>query len=517
MIGYIRKMLKEMASVINSTNFKIPDDCMQEFKEESVRRNINRLYKICNILILLMIVMFIVHMYQFREMWEQSAAYRRICISYIAFLPVLFMYTAILAKCHKSREVNIKQLQFISYSIIILVELWCIFLSVNAQLIHGEIYEYLIATFYISSLMIWNIKEFGVFYIISYTLFLIGLVILQNDMVALSRNILNSLFVTVVAIIGSGITYSHYASEFVNKKAIAEKNSELESSKRHLEDEVKRRTEELVRANEEMQYEKLRTEFFANVSHELRTPLNVIFCAEQLIEYSVKNPDPEGSLRIDKYVSTIKQNCYRLIRLISNLIDITKMDAGNFEILEGNYEIVKVVEDITLSVAEYIENKNIDLIFDTEVEERVIACDPDKIERIILNLLSNSVKFTGAGGRIDVKMELKEDNIEISVKDTGTGIPLEKQDNIFERFVQVDKSISRMREGSGIGLSLVKSLVEMHGGTIKLRSVYGKGSEFIIRLPDKVLDYKEDKREPEQPLKHDKVERISIEFSDIYM
>ena len=145
-------------------------------------------------------------------------------------------------------------------------------------------------------------------------------------------------------------------------------------------------------------------------------------------------------------------------------------------------DIVKVVEDITLSVADYIENKGIILIFDTEIEEKVIACDPDVVERVMLNLLSNAVKFTEEGGNIFVNIYESEGQVYLSVKDTGVGMSEKAKEQIFSRFVQVDKSARRCREGSGIGLSLVKSLLEVHGGSISVESRLGEGSESTVVL-----------------------------------
>jgi len=175
------------------------------------------------------------------------------------------------------------------------------------------------------------------------------------------------------------------------------------------------------------------------------------------------------------------------------------------------------VEDITLSVAEYIENKGLSLIFDTEIEELVMACDPDKIERIILNLISNAVKFTEPGGTILVNIKQGIKTIIISVNDTGIGISKNKQKIIFQRFVQVDKSLARKHEGSGIGLSLVKSLVKMHKGAITVESESNKGSEFIIELPIYLVDDKKSKGNTKDYILEGNVEKIKIEFSDIYL
>lgn len=258
-------------------------------------------------------------------------------------------------------------------------------------------------------------------------------------------------------------------------------------------------------------YDKLKNNFFSNISHELKTPLNLIFSAIQVIE--LKNSIcKQEQCTIEKYINIIRQNSNRLLRIIGNLIDITKIDAGHFFIHLQNKDIVNVVEDIVLSVVDYVESKGISIIFDTEIEEKVMAFDPDAMERIIFNLLSNSIKFTPSGGAIEVNIYDETDNIVISVKDTGLGIPIEKQSSIFEKFFQVDKSLSRNREGSGIGLSIVKELVSLHDGNIELNSTLGKGSEFRIELPVIVT---EDNKTSVCTCE-DKIDRINIEFSDIY-
>ncbi|WP_179632151.1 PocR ligand-binding domain-containing protein [Clostridium peptidivorans] len=271
--------------------------------------------------------------------------------------------------------------------------------------------------------------------------------------------------------------------------------------------------------NEAMAYEKLRTDFFANLSHELRTPLNIILTSLQvaniILEDMSKTNKSENLQKLFRYKNLIKQNSYRLIRLVNNLIDITKIDAGYFQVFPKNCNIVSLVEDIALSVTEYAKNKDINLVFDTNVEEKIMACDEDKIERIILNLLSNSLKFTPKGGEIKVNFEDQDTNILISVEDNGIGIPKDKLESIFDRFVQVDKSLSRNNEGSGIGLSLIKSLVELHRGKIWVESNWGYGSKFFIKLPVKVLSQEENEN-VNISSGTNKGEKINIEFSDIY-
>lgn len=177
-----------------------------------------------------------------------------------------------------------------------------------------------------------------------------------------------------------------------------------------------------------------------------------------------------------KYLKMMQQNCFRLLRLVNNIIDITKIDANYYEIKLQNYDIVKLIREITQSVAEYAVSKSVAITFESHLDEKIMACDPDAIERIILNLLSNAIKFTPTGGNIWVKVNENNQRLIISVKDNGIGIPLHKQKAIFDRFQQVDRSLTRQSEGSGIGLSLVKALVEKHNGDITVNSQLDQGS-----------------------------------------
>lgn len=289
------------------------------------------------------------------------------------------------------------------------------------------------------------------------------------------------------------------------------------SERRRMEEFIKKADETKKLLNEAVEYDKLKTEFFSNISHELRTPINVILGTIQLSEYYYKNNLVGKNInKMEKYNEIMKQNCYRLVRLVNNLIDITKIDSGYLPISLKNSDIVSYVEDITLSVKEYVESKDINLIFDTDIEEKVLAYDADKVERIMLNLLSNAIKYTQKGGSVFVNINDQGDSIIISVKDTGIGIPEDKQKLVFERFVQVDKSLSRNREGSGIGLSLVKSLAQMHGGDVWLKSTYGIGSEFFVKLPVRLVDDDNTIDDKANLISNEKSEKIKMEFSDIY-
>ena len=263
--------------------------------------------------------------------------------------------------------------------------------------------------------------------------------------------------------------------------------------------------------------EKMQQEFFVNISNELRTPLNLIFGSLQLIK-SVEKEVLEKRNSLNKYIDIIDQNSKRLLKLVDNLIDSTRMKCGYYEYNPKNYDIVSFVENISMSVADFAKQNNIDLIFDTDVEEKIMAFDLEKLERIMLNLLSNSIKYNKAQGQIEVLLNDCNDTFVIRVKDTGVGIPSDKLMYIFERFRQVENTFNKSTKGSGIGLSLVKDLIEIQGGTIEVKSELGVGSEFIIKLPVKILsdDSNIDKVYFNNDY-HDLVKRMNIEFSDIYI
>lgn len=275
-------------------------------------------------------------------------------------------------------------------------------------------------------------------------------------------------------------------------------------------------SESIRQLNKVVEMDKIKTEFLSNLSHELRTPLNVILGSLQLVDmYSSSTTDPLME-KTKKYHKIMRQNCYRLLRLVNNIVDLNKLDDGYMYMNMENHDIVSIVSKIAASVSDYIENKGISFEYCSKTEAKIIACDPDKMERIILNLLSNAIKFTDAGGKITFNVWDQDGKIFISVKDSGIGIAKEKQDMVFKRFVQIDRSLSRNHSGSGIGLSLSKSLVELHGGKISLISDTGLGSEFIIELPINELTILEVANKESQYSSNGKIEAINIEFSDIY-
>lgn len=257
----------------------------------------------------------------------------------------------------------------------------------------------------------------------------------------------------------------------------------------------------------------IKDEFLSLISHEFRTPLNVINTAIQAINYFCINDLPK---KAKTYLDMIKLNTFRQLRLVNNLLDITRADAGRIKITKKNLDIVFITKAITESVQTYASQKEITVEFTSAFMKRIIGIDDEKYERILLNLLSNAIKFTPKGKSIIVRLSLRKNNICIQVEDEGIGIPKDKKNVIFERFGQVDSSLSRQAEGTGIGLSLVKRFVEGLGGSISVKSTVGKGSTFTILLPDEVV-IEEDNNEMTDLMDNRLVQMTNVEFSDIYL
>lgn len=275
--------------------------------------------------------------------------------------------------------------------------------------------------------------------------------------------------------------------------------------------------EEDKQAKESLYLEELREEFFSNVSHEFKTPLTLIMASIQVLEHYIDDSSLEMTVETArKYLRTLKQNSYRLLRLINNIIDVNKINSGFYEVKPINTNIVEVVEDIVMSVVTYCNHKGINMVFNTDTEEIILACDPDQIERVMLNLLSNAMKYTDNGGDIMVDIKNNNSTVTISIEDTGKGMPQNKLSNIFDRFVQIEDKEAISKSGSGIGLALVKSIIELHNGEIKVESTEGIGTIFQITLPIKQVDSTNITVEIDRKEIENKLERYNIEFSDIY-
>lgn len=274
-------------------------------------------------------------------------------------------------------------------------------------------------------------------------------------------------------------------------------------------------TEEEVAKKQMAKELTIQEETFVNTSHELKTPLNLIFSASQLLDIYFEKDSLDLIKEDIKYTnSIIIKNCYRLTKLINNILDISKVESGFSKLNLSNNNLVDIIDDIVHSVSNYTKSKSLKIVFDTDFEEMIIALDVYKFERVLLNLISNAIKFSNVNGEIFIRLTHNDDKVEISVSDNGIGIDKEYLDMIFNKFVQVNTSLNRISEGTGIGLALVKSIVELHGGRISVESTLGKGSIFTIELP--AITVNGGNINENEHSHNNKDEMIKFEFSDIY-
>ena len=260
--------------------------------------------------------------------------------------------------------------------------------------------------------------------------------------------------------------------------------------------------------------DKLKEGFFSNIRHEFRTPINMIMSSIQLLENRCEYcglGDCKDCFIRD--IHRIKLNTLRILKISNNFIDLTGLQAGNIEYSPDNYDIVECVESVCNDINNYKKFKNITIIFDTEIEELIISFDKVKLERVLLNLISNAIKFNHKDGTVIVSIIVEGDFVGISVKDTGIGIKEKDLENIFNEFYNVEDRLVKSCEGLGIGLKLTKHLVEMHKGFISVKSSLGKGSEFVVRLPKTI---EERVNNVLDKIYYNRLEKIKIEFSDIY-
>ena len=259
--------------------------------------------------------------------------------------------------------------------------------------------------------------------------------------------------------------------------------SRLQKRARELEDMVTRRTAKIEEQAEKLQeMDQAKSRFFANISHEFRTPLTLILGPLSQFKDSVVEPAQKRS------VQTMQRNARRLLRLINQLLDLSRLEAGVFELDARPANIVPFTRDLVYAFDDLARLNHIDLSFHTEEKSVVVLFDSEKMEQILFNLLSNAFKFTPASGSIDVKLTVSDDSfsngcVSIVVQDSGQGIPKDKLPHIFDRFYQVADGLKKKHPGSGIGLSLCRELVHLHGGKISADSIPGSGTSFEIQLP----------------------------------
>jgi signal transduction histidine kinase len=231
-------------------------------------------------------------------------------------------------------------------------------------------------------------------------------------------------------------------------------------------------------ANEELkELDKTKMRFFSNVSHELRSPLTLILGPLEAMLSAQPPADPRPLLE------AMDSNARRLLRQVNTLLDFAKIDAGKLECKFAFGNIGRLLEELFRATRPHTERRKIDLTIDGADTIPDSILDQNKVETIAANLISNAVKFTPAGGKIAIRASFDEERISFEVEDSGSGIPEDQIDLIFERFRQLDDALSRRAEGTGLGLSMVKELTALHGGRVMVRSKVGVGTTFTIELP----------------------------------
>ncbi len=223
--------------------------------------------------------------------------------------------------------------------------------------------------------------------------------------------------------------------------------------------------------------------FLANVSQEFKTPLTVLLLALDLFESHFEQANCQSGARLARDYKVVRQNVYRMQKLVNNLLDITRLDAGLMGLRVVRSDVAELVRELVEAVRGTVFSRNITIGYDRQGEALVAPMDPDKLRRILLNLLTNAVKFSRPGGHIGVGLKMSGSGVLLSVKDDGPGIPAEIQGVLFERFRQLDRPMTRDKEGCCVGLALTKALVELLGGRIWFQTSPGAGTEFFVELP----------------------------------
>ena len=310
-------------------------------------------------------------------------------------------------------------------------------------------------------LLRWTVKmgfEMSVYLIIAY----IGASLGSRVTPDLGTLVNNFFFIgsnAVLVVVGAFLYDRTRRSEFFLQKEIEDRNLELADNQLRLQE-----------------LDEAKTRFFANVSHELRTPLTIMLGTTETLR-DRKVTDLQSRFEV------LHANGLRLLGLIDNLLDLVRFDQGDDKVNREAVDAEVFLRGIINGMSHLTDRKDLKLDFEAKTDLPVLALDQDKLEKILLNLLINSVKFTSFGGSISVSAKYEEGVLNFTVEDNGIGMSEEKQEQIFSRFWQADTSSNRKFRGSGIGLSLVKSLVDLMEGEIRVESVEEEGSSFYVSIP----------------------------------
>ena len=273
------------------------------------------------------------------------------------------------------------------------------------------------------------------------------------------------------------VGYTIICRDITQRKALEQR---LRQYTDNLEQMVAEKTAELRELNAELvRANQLKSQFLANMSHELRTPLSAIIGFAEAIRDGVAG-EPSGEQR--EFAEDIAQAGRQLLELINNILDLSRFEADAMELNLAPCDVGGLVDEVLRILRGLARRKDIELKADVDPRPLELTADPIKLKQVLYNLLANSIKFTDAGGRVEVQARQDREFIRIGVSDTGIGIAPEDLVTVFEEFRQVDPSLRREREGSGLGLALVRRLVELHGGEIAVESQPGKGTTFTVTL-----------------------------------
>jgi signal transduction histidine kinase len=258
---------------------------------------------------------------------------------------------------------------------------------------------------------------------------------------------------------------------------------EIEMLNLSLEAKVTERTRELSEANRKLQaIDRLKSEFVSNASHELRTPLTAIrMSVDNLLDGVVG----EGGPTLRRYLTTVRNNTDRLARLVTDLLDLSRIEAGRVELRRTPVPVQHIIQEVVENLLPVAAGKGLSLVADPADATPLLAfADRDKLQQVLINLIENATKFTPTCGCITVSArEAGEQFVEIAIEDTGEGIPAGELKAVFDKFHQVRRAGQGKPQGTGLGLAIAKSLIELHGGRIRVESEVGRGTRFVLTLP----------------------------------
>ena len=276
-----------------------------------------------------------------------------------------------------------------------------------------------------------------------------------------------------------------------NQAAISIDNARLYHSQKEQLAEIAVQKRELEIANAQIgEISRLKSEFLANMSHELRTPLNAILGFSEILKDNLA-----GVLTAEQQqecLENIHASGKHLLELVNDVLDLSKIEAGRMELQYERFRVLNAFKEVRNVIKSLSSQRELEFTDEINPEDLEVRADKSKVKQVMYNLLSNAIKFTPVGGSIWVKAHASNGDLVVSVGDTGIGIPDEHQERIFGEFYQVDNPSTRNLQGTGLGLSLTRRIVQLHGGALWVESEPGKGSTFSFRLPIDGMDAHED-------------------------